>query len=92
MVDESSIKYIIENNVPVPILEVIVDNEHYLINPMHLTKYYNEPLYTKDDAQYKVLIDRVSAGTSIKNFEDAKFSKYLERAKKENPEIFFLKN
>jgi len=66
MVDESSVRYIIENNVPVPVLE--------------------------EDAQYKVLIDRVSAGTPIENFEDTKFSKYLERAKKENPEIFFLKN
>jgi len=87
---DTNVRYIVENNISSPVIKVSIDNKDYLVNPAYLVKYYNEILYTKENAKYKIFIQRVLSGTPIKNFKSSKYYKmYLERAKKENPEILF---
>ena len=89
MISEDKCKYIIERETVVKVIEVIFDNEKYLVDPKMLFKSH-KPKYSLQEARYKIFVKKVSTGTPVKNFKNSKYYKYyMERAKKENPELFF---
>lgn len=85
-------RYLIQNENTNTVIKVLFDNIEYLVDPFAMKRYDPEKdiLYTKNDAQYEIFRKRVSEGTPIKNYKGSKYYKmYLERAKKENPELLF---
>ena len=90
MVDAAKVEYIVEQNAVNPVVKVRVSDKDYLVNPAYLVRYYKEKLYSKEDAQYELFKKRILSGIPMKNYNKSKYYKmYLERAKKENPELFF---
>jgi hypothetical protein len=89
MIPEKLHKYVIERQSIVKVVEVQLDGKTYIVNPGALTQ-TDQPLLSKEDASYKLFVDRVSKGVPVTNYSRSKYYKmYLERAKIENPEILF---
>jgi hypothetical protein len=66
------------------------DSDNYYLIPKNgiIVIPKNECYDKKTNAQYKLFVDRVSSGIPIQNYRKSKYYKYyIERAKKENPEI-----
>jgi tRNA isopentenyl-2-thiomethyl-A-37 hydroxylase MiaE len=85
------IKYKVHSSL-VEKLEVVAEDEDnwYVVPPSVVARISKKSaLYDdKDVAQYQLFVTRRRRGVPLKNFKSSKyFKEYIERAKKENPEL-----
>ena len=86
MTNEPLTKYIIDNSVVVPVVQV---NEEWLVPANTLFNKKDNIVYnSKLDAQYFLMLSNLKKGKSLENYRSSKYYKYyIDRLKDENPEF-----
>ena len=89
-IPEEEYKYIISKDSTVTVVEIIYNNEKYLVDPRMVFKSDDE-LLSKDDAMYELFSRNMRKGKPLSNYKKSKYYKmYCKRAQVENPEFFIL--